>query len=50
MGRFIGGVVVGGIGGGITYAIADSTGTAILVGVILACLIWFGLEILEVFT
>lgn len=50
MARFFWGLVIGGAGGGITYAIADNTTTAVIVGVVLACLIWFGFEVLELFT
>lgn len=50
MARFIWGLVIGGIGGGVTWAISDSGGIAALVGIVLACIIWFGLEIIALFT
>ena len=46
MERFIGGLVVGAIGGGITLIFASTT-TAAIVGVVLMLLVWFGLEVLE---
>ena len=42
MERFIGGLVVGAIGGGITWIFAST-----IVGVVLMLLVWFGLEVLD---
>jgi hypothetical protein len=46
MERFIGGLVVGAIGGGLTWIFATAT-VASIVGVVLVLLVWFGLEVLD---
>ncbi len=50
MARFFWGVGLGSVGGGVTYAVSDSGWLAAVVGIVIACIVWFGLEILELFT